>query len=70
MKIPLARQIEEVERELALRVAVYPRLVAKGDMRSAVADDQVARLSAVLATLRWLARNEARIKAKVGHEAA
>ena len=30
MKIPLARQIEEVERELALRAEVYPRLVAKG----------------------------------------
>ena len=70
MKISLERQIEEVARELALRAAVYPRLVAKGEMRSAVADDQVARMAAVLATLRWLARNEASIKAKVGHEAA
>ena len=70
MKIPLARQIEEVERELALRAMVYPRLVAKGEMRSVVADDHVAQLSAVLATLRWLARNEARIKEKVGPEAA
>jgi hypothetical protein len=62
VKIPLEQQIEEIARELALRAAVYPRLVAKGEMRSALADDQVARLSAVLATLRWLARNEAKIK--------
>jgi hypothetical protein len=62
VKIPLEHQIEEVERELALRTAVYPRLVAKGEMRGAVADDQVARLAAVVATLRWLARNEAKIK--------
>jgi hypothetical protein len=65
VKIPLERQIEEVARELALRAAVYPRLVAKGEMRSAVADDQVARMAAVLATLRWLARNEAKIKDKI-----
>jgi hypothetical protein len=68
VKIPLDRQIEEVARELALRAAVYPRLIAKGEMRSAVADDQVARMTAVLATLRWLARNAARVKAAIGGE--
>jgi hypothetical protein len=68
VKISLERQIEEVARELALRAAVYPRLVAKGEMRSAVADDQVARMAAVLATLRWLERNAARVKAAIGGE--
>lgn len=57
-KIPLADQAAEVKRELALRRAVYPGLIAKGRMSESAAQVHMARLIAVEATLEWLARNE------------
>lgn len=54
MTIGLAQQIAEVERELALRNNVYPGLVARKKMRQGEADAHVARMQAVLKTLRWL----------------
>ncbi|NJL09055.1 MAG: hypothetical protein HC900_13055 [Methylacidiphilales bacterium] len=65
MKISLSQQIDEVRRELAERESVYPRLVSSGKLRQSVADYQVARLQAVLATLRWLQVNEAAVRAAV-----
>ncbi len=56
-------QIQEVEREIALRVKVYPREVASRKMRQAVADMHLDRMRAVLRTLQWLQQNEAKIKA-------
>jgi hypothetical protein len=61
--IPLSEQIAECQRELALRNNVYPHFVAKGRMEQSEADQHVARLTAVLNTLLWLEKNEARIKA-------
>lgn len=63
MTVPLTDQIAEVERELALRSRVYPGLVAKKKMRQGEADEHTRRMQAVLATLRWLQKNEASIKA-------
>lgn len=66
MKHSITAQIEEVDRELRLRAQVYPRLIRKGDMRQSVADMHVDRMQAVLATLRWLQENEAKVKAAIG----
>lgn len=66
MKFSLAAQIEEIDRELEQRRRVYPRLVAKGELRKSVGDYQVQRLDAVRATLVWLQENEARIKTQLG----
>ena len=63
-KIPLSEQIAEVGREVGLRRNVYPRLVGKGQLARADADRHVARMSAALTTLRWLARNPTRVRAR------
>lgn len=53
--IPIAQQLAEVRRELALRAAVYPRHVAAGKMTKAQADHCMAAMTAVLKTLEWCA---------------
>lgn len=50
--ISLTEQIECVERELGLRKRVYPRRVGDGKMTQSLADKEIARMEAVLATLR------------------
>ena len=57
-RISLAQQIEEVQRELDARATVYPRLYAKGTLRTSVGQYQVQRMQAVLETLLWLKKNE------------
>jgi hypothetical protein len=52
--ISLDDQIKELQRELALRDRVYPHLVANGKLRQPVADRNVARMRAAMATLRDL----------------
>ena len=65
-KFSIDQQIEEVERELALRAKVYPRQVSSGTMRQSIADFHVARMQAVLTTLRWLRDHETEIKSEHG----
>lgn len=55
MTFSLEQQIEEVEREIKLRREVYPRQVFKGNMRQSVADYHLARMEAVLVTLKKVA---------------
>ncbi len=62
-KITLAQQIDEVERELQQRAAVYPRQVSANKMSQTRADFHVARMRAVLRTLCWLKEHEAAIRA-------
>jgi hypothetical protein len=69
-KISLNEQIDEVVRELAKRATVYPRAVQIGKMRQSIADYQVARMTAVLNTLRWFRDNEEKIKATLGKQPA
>ena len=64
-KLSLGAQLEEVDRELEQRRRVYPRLVAKGEMRQSIADEHVRRMVAVRATLAWLQENEATIKERL-----
>lgn len=65
MKISLQAQIEETEREIALRAKVYPNQVRRGLMRQSVADHHIERMLAVKSTLEWLAENETAVRAYV-----
>ena len=69
MKHSLTAQLEEIDREIELREKVYPRLVAKREMRESVAALHVERLKAVRATLLWLQGNEVTIKERLGRDA-
>lgn len=62
MKTPIASQIAEVLRELALRRNTYPRLVGSGKMKQSEADLCTARMEAVLETLKFCRDNEADIR--------
>ena len=62
-KIPIASQIAEVKRELALRANTYPRLVGSGKMRQGEADLCTARMEAVLATLMFVQKHEGGFRA-------
>lgn len=62
-RIPIAGQIAEVKRELALRSNVYPIRVRDRKMRQEEADLCMRRMEAVLATLMWCQENEAEIRA-------
>jgi hypothetical protein len=50
----LEAQITCVERELRMRVRVYPRWVEAGRMTQAKADAEISTMEAVLATLQGL----------------
>lgn len=69
MTVSLSQQIEEVDRELALRKNVYARNVASGKMRQSIADYHTNRMEAVKRTLEWLAENEAAVRAAIGERA-
>lgn len=60
--VSLAQQIDEVERELAYRSQVYPRLYAKGTLQKSKGEFFELRMRAVLQTLNWLKTNEAEIR--------
>jgi len=49
--VPLDEQIKSVEREIAVRVRVYPRWVVDRRLTQAKADHEIAAMKAVLATL-------------------
>ncbi len=57
----LSQQIEEVEREIALRVDVYKRKYIGRDQSRG--EYHLARMRAVLATLQWLRENETDVRA-------
>ena len=64
-QFPLTQQIEEIEREIALRKNVYPRMVGSGKLRQGEADFHMARIESVLKTLKWMKEHEEAIKAAV-----
>jgi hypothetical protein len=65
MKFSLAQQIEEVDRELKQRAAVYPRLISSNPSRRSELEFHVARLEAVKASLEWLQANETDVRGYV-----
>ena len=52
--ISIEEQLAAVAREIKLREAVYPRQVAAGKLKQATADTELARMRAVLETLKSL----------------
>jgi hypothetical protein len=68
--IDLKQQIDEVQRELALRKNVYPGFVASGKMTESNAEMHCERLRAVLATLQWLQAHADVIKHRLAGEAS
>lgn len=56
-EISINQQIEEVERELAMRKKVYPDMIARRKLRQSEADYFVKRLKAVRETLVWFRDN-------------
>jgi len=49
-------QIAEIERELVVRVRVYPEWIERGKIKRAVADHRIRCLEETLGALRQLAR--------------
>jgi hypothetical protein len=52
--VPLGEQLLEAERELHLRLSVYPRRVSSGKLTQAQADRNIRVQRAIIATLRGL----------------
>lgn len=65
MAISIIGQIDEAERELAMRQSVYPRRVSAGKMRQGESEMLMQRQEAIIATLKWCRDNEADIRAFV-----
>jgi hypothetical protein len=63
-EVSLREQIEEVERELALRKRVYAGQVYTGKMRQSVADYHMNRMQAVRDTLTRLQEKANKTRAK------
>ena len=62
-KFSLASRIAEVRRELNQRNRVYPRLIAKRELRESEANLRMAIMLDVLDTLVWLREHEEEIVA-------
>jgi len=58
----LDEQIAEVDREIKMRISVYARNVEAKKMSQAKADQQIACMRAVAATLRELAHDAATLR--------
>jgi hypothetical protein len=54
----LAAQIACVQREISLRLRIYPQLVARAKMTAAKSRDEIATMEAVLLTLREVEARE------------
>lgn len=62
VRIHLAAQIMEVEREISLRRSVYPGWVSRGKLKQSQSDLHIAQMQAVLSTLQWLQDHEGIIR--------
>lgn len=59
----IQQQIDELQRELAMRAGVYPGLISRGKLRHSEAEEHNARLRAAIATLTWCRDNRDTIAA-------
>lgn len=62
MKFSISAQIVEVEREIALRRSVYARLAYNSPSKKSECEYFMARMEAVLDTLRFLEKHGERFK--------
>jgi hypothetical protein len=58
MEVSFERQLACIERELAMRRRVYPRLVERGKMSQDKASEEILLIEAVIRTLRHLEQLE------------
>lgn len=58
----LKAQIAEVKRQHAMMRGVYPDMIKAGQLNPADADCDLSLMAAVVDTLEWIERNQARIK--------
>ena len=63
MRVSLAQQIEEVDREIAMREDVYKRKYTGRDQSRG--EFHLTRMRAVRLTLAWLAENELTVKQRL-----
>lgn len=63
VRIPLAEQAAEAQREIAFRHRVYPGSVRNGKLTQAAADQQIAVMRAIRDTLQLFARYEDDVRA-------
>jgi hypothetical protein len=63
--ISLAQQIEELEYELKQRAKVYPNIERKEPRRTSELAYHVSRMTAAIATLKWLEAHELLIKQRL-----
>jgi hypothetical protein len=66
MPVHIDEQIKAAEREVQMRTSVYPRRVAGGQMSQKKADEEIARMQAVVATLRHARSVLAAVRASHG----
>ena len=57
-QVPTAAKVKALQRELALRRALYPKQVAAGTMKQIEADYQIEVLEAILADYLKLSKND------------
>lgn len=69
-KISIIGQIAEIDREIAMREAVYPREIAAGKMKKEAAQMLMDRIHAIRATLVFCKENEADIRAFIAEKKA
>ncbi len=65
-RIPIERQVEEIEKEVGRRANVYPRLVERGQMTDFEADECNAAMAAALASLRIIAEHREGLRKLIG----
>jgi hypothetical protein len=66
MTYSLKAQAAEVKRQLAMMRGVYPKMIEAGHLDRADADCDLQLMADAAATLDWLERNQARVKAALG----
>lgn len=59
-QVPTAAKIKAIERELTLRLNLYPKRVARHEMSQHEADYQIEVMEAILADYKALLRHESR----------
>ena len=59
MSYGIEQQIASVEREIKLRIRVYPRLIDKGKITALTAEREIATMRAVLETLQQVKDRQA-----------
>ncbi len=61
MSVSITDQIKSIGRELGMRKAAYPGMVARQKIDQSTADREIAAMDAAYATLKWVEKRRARL---------